>query len=107
RRVGSAAAVPGIEPEEAKNAQIVFTDSLIGIADKPHVPRGNIFTPGEVIEHGAVRTGVKRVDSEIAAQRIFFPVGRESDNRTAAESLHIAAERSDLKCRALRNRSHR
>ena len=38
-------AVPGVEAEEAQDAQIVLADALAGVLDEPHPPRLRIGSP--------------------------------------------------------------
>ena len=104
QRVGIdlALAVPGMKAEQAQDAQIILADARGRIADETHAARLQIGDAADIIEHFAVRVRVKRVHGEVAALRVFRPIGGEGDDGAAAIGRDIAAQRRDLERLAAR-----
>ena len=91
-----AGAVGGVEAEEAQDAQVVFGDALMRIADEAHAPRRQIGQPADIIVDRAVARHRQRVDGEIAPLGVRLPVAAEGDLGVAAIGLHVLAQRGDL-----------
>src|SRR6476620_11537845 len=82
RAVRLAASEPGVEAKIAKDPQMIFRDSLQGIADEAHVSLAKVVEAVEIIEYlSCPRVGRERIDGEIAPGRVLFPCGRKSDGR--------------------------
>lgn len=62
-----------MEAEEAEDAQEVFLDARLGVADEAHPSCRKIVLAAERIEHLAVAFGIKRIEGEVAASRILLP----------------------------------
>ena len=90
-------AVPGVEPVEAQEAQIVFAQALVGVADEDD-PAGERVSdrPLDHFEQRAVGAGIDGVEAEVAAGGVFRPVLREGDDGAAAIGFDIPAQRGDL-----------
>ena len=73
RGIHVALAVISVEAEEAEDAQEVFLDARLGVADEAHLPRREIVIAAERIEHLAVTISVKRIEGEVAALRVLLP----------------------------------
>ena len=86
-----------MEAEEAQDAQIVLGNAHSGIADETHTPCFEVGKAADIIVDRAVGCGGESVHREIAALGIRLPVAPETDIRLTAESLHINAQRGDLK----------
>ena len=68
-----ALAVISVEAEEAEDAQIVFLDARLGVADEAHPAGHEIAIAAERIEHLAVAIGIERIEREVAAPRVLLP----------------------------------
>ena len=99
--VHRALAVISVEAEEAEDAQIVFLDPRLGIADEAHPAGRKIGIAAKRIEHLAVPIGVKRIEREVATPRVLLPGGGEGDLGVAAEGLDVASERGHLEGHAI------
>ena len=97
RGVGLAAAEAGVEAEEAQDSEMVFGDALQRIADEADVAALEVVEAAEIVEdfagHGV---GRQRIDGEIAARGVFFPIVGEGDGGAAAVGADVAAEGGDL-----------
>ena len=89
--IGLARAEGCVNAEKPEDAQIVFRDTPVRIADKAHAPCGDIVESTDVIVHHAVGVDRKAVNSEVAPLRIADPVAAECDLRLAAERLGVLA----------------
>jgi len=90
-------AIPGAEPEEPQDAQVILADPGFGIADEAQMPPcqiGKAFA--QRIDHRAIGVGVKRVHGEIAPRGILLDPVRKRDGRMAPMRLDIAAEGGDF-----------
>ena len=76
RRIELALAVPGLEAEQAQDAQIILADARRGIADEAHPAGFQIRKPADDVEHRAVGRGIERVHREVAALGVLRPIGR-------------------------------
>ena len=86
----------GVKAEEAQDAQIVFLDPLLRLADEAHALRGDVGKAADIIMHHAVRPDRQRVDGEVAPLGVGLPVAPEHHARLAPEGLDIFAQRRDL-----------
>src|SRR5207253_10956997 len=89
--IGRARAEGCVNAEKPEDAQIVFRDTPVRIADKAHAPCGDIVESTDVIVHHAVGADRKAVNSEVAPLRIADPGAAECDLRLAAERLGVLA----------------
>ena len=84
--------VPGIETEEAQDAEIVFFDARVRVADENHTAGTRVVeAAARRIVDRALRVGVERVHAEVAALGVLFPRFGERDRRAAAISADVAA----------------
>ena len=74
-------AVPGVEAEEAQDAQVVLGDAPLGIADEAHAAGAQVGQPAERVDHRAVRPGVERVHGEVAAGGVLGDSSRRRRRR--------------------------
>ena len=91
-----------MEAEQAQDAQIVFADARRGIADEAHAAGLQIVDAADGVEDLAVGGRVERVHGEVAALRVFRPVGGEGDDGAAAVGRDVAAQGRDLERLAVR-----
>ena len=76
---------------------MVFPDPLARIADEAHPACFQIGHTAEiVVDFQRFGVSVKRVDGEIAARSILFPLGGKGNRGAAAIGGHVAAQRGDL-----------
>ena len=101
-----ALAVISVEAEEAEDAQIIFLDARLGLADEAHPAGLQIPIAADRIEHIAVAIGVERIEREVATLGVLLPGGRVGDLCVPAEGLDIAAERGHLEGLALDDDRH-
>ena len=97
----------GEEAEEAQHPQIVFRDTLGGIADKADVAFLDVGKPADEIDHVTLGIGIERIDRQIPPLGINFPVRPEGYLGAAAIGLDVAAQRRHLERRALDDQRHR
>ena len=95
-----------MKAEEAEDAQIVFLDARLGLADEAHPAGLQIPITANRIEHIAVAIGVERIEREVATPGVLLPGGRVGDLCVPAEGLDIAAERRHLEGLALGDDCH-
>ena len=63
----------GGEAHGAKHPQFIFRDARVGIADRPHHPRGDIGLAADEVDHAVGERVVEQpVDREVAAERVFL-----------------------------------
>ena len=105
--VDLALAVPGVEAEQAQDAQIILADARRGVADEAHASGLEIGDAADRVENLAVGVGIERVHREVAALRVFLPVRGEGDDGAAAIGRHIAAQRRHFERLAAGDRGHR
>ena len=91
-----AGAVSGVEAEEAQDAQVIFLDALLGIADEAHAARGQIGEPADIIVDRAVGARGERIDGEVAPLGVGAPVAAEGDLGVAAIGLDVLPQRGHL-----------
>ena len=60
-----------MKPKEPKDAQIVFADALICLANKPHFARLQIPKSRQWVDNLPVPRCIKRIHREIAARGIL------------------------------------
>ncbi len=104
--IGFTCAIGGVDAEEPEDAQIVFGDPLVRIADEAHAFCGDILKPTDVVVHDAFGVNRQAVDGEVAPLRISYPVAAERYLRLAAKRLGILAQRGDLKRLRIDNQRH-
>jgi len=96
-RVGMAAfAVGGMKESAPQNAQVVFLDAQLGIANEAHPAHVEIGQPADVIMDRAVARGRQRVDGEISALGVGLPVAAKRDLGGTAIGLDILAQGRDF-----------
>ena len=100
-------AVAGRETEEAQDAQIVFADAFVRLADEADAALGEIGEPADVIVHGPVGGQRQRVDGEVAPQRVVAEVAAERDLGVAPVGVDVAPQRRRLDRPALDDQRHR
>jgi hypothetical protein len=93
--------------EEPENAQIVFGDAPVGIADEAHPPGIEIGQAADMIMHHAVDGCGKAVHREITSFGIALPVAPECHLGLAAKGLDVFAQCRDLERRAIDHQRHR
>ena len=89
--------VAGQEAEVTEDAQMVLGDPLVRLADKgdPALPgRSKALAGG--IEDPALPVCIEGVEGEVAASRVFGPVGREGHDGAATIGLHVPPQCGDL-----------
>ena len=92
--IGFAGAEASVEPEEAENAEVIFSDTLQRIADESDVPATEIVETAEIIEDLAgPRIGGQGIDREVAARGVGLPVIGKCDRRPAAIGRHVPPQR--------------
>ena len=69
-------AVPGVDAEEAQDAQVVLGDAPRRVADEAHAAGAEVGQAAERVDHLAVRAGVERVHGEVAAGGVLGDVAR-------------------------------
>lgn len=90
-------AIPGGEPEEPQDTQVILADPVFGMAHETHMARRQIGKPrAKRIEHLPVGARIKRVHREIAPRRILLNPVREGHDGMAPEGFHIAPEGRNL-----------
>jgi hypothetical protein len=95
-RIGDVAE-PRDEAEEAQDAQVIFGDARIGIADETNMPGGEVGDAAEIVVDFPRRgVGIERVDREITPRRVLAPVVGERHGRAAPVGRHVAPERRHL-----------
>src|SRR6202022_2252417 len=72
-----AMAVGRVKAEEPEDAQIIFGNALIGIADEAYPSGGDIIEPADMVMDDAIRVDGKAVDGEVAPLGIAHPVAAE------------------------------
>ena len=90
-------AVMGVKAEEAQDAQVVFANAVMRVADEAKPPRpqvGNAAAQG--VDHATRGIGIERVHGEVAAHGVFLHLVGEGDHRAAAIGFHVAAEGGDF-----------
>ena len=108
RRIGLASVKPRVEAEEAKDPQMVFGNSLQGVADEADVALLEVNESTEIVEQlPSFRVGRQRVDREIAPRRVLLPVVRKRDRRSAAVGRDIAPQGRDLERVSVANGGNR
>ena len=100
-------AVPGEEPEEAQDAQVILGDARRRVADEAHMPGLEVGQAAQGVDQRAVGPGIERVHGEVAPCCILGEVAGEGDGRVAPEGLDIAAEGGDLEGTAAGHQRHR
>ena len=95
-------AVPGVDAEEAQDAQVVLRDPRRRVAHEPHAAGPEVGEAAERIDHGAVRAAVERVHGEVAPGGVLGEVVGEGDGGAPPVGRHVAAEGGDLEGPALR-----
>lgn len=83
----------GVDAEEAQDAQVIFRDALVGIADEAHAPQRNVGKPADVVVHDARRVDRQPVHGEVAPLGVPHPVTAERNLGLAAEGLGVLAQR--------------
>ena len=77
------------EPEEAQDAEIVFANALVGVADETDATRGEVVEAAKRVVNAAVRVERQGVDGEVAPARVGKKIAPEHD-------LGVAAVRFDV-----------
>ncbi len=96
------------EAEIAQDAQMVFGDPGMRIADEAHAPGEQVGAAAEIIVQRAVdRVRIERVHREIAPRRILAPVGAERDGGAPPIGRDVAAQGGDLDRRATEHSGNR
>ena len=95
-RVGRPLAEMRVKSKEAQDAQIVFFDPLLRLADETHTACGNVGEAANIVVHKSIGRGGKRIDGEIAPLGICLPVATEHHARLAAERFHVLAQGGDF-----------
>jgi hypothetical protein len=85
-----------VKPKKPQNAQIIFGDPPIGIANEAHTGHTQIGNAAHRIEQRTVGIRIDRIDREIAPRGILAPIRRESDHRMAPIRLDVAPQGRDL-----------
>ena len=96
RRVRRSLPVPGMESEEAEDAEVILGDARRGVADEADAAGFQIGLPAEIVVQRAVGRRAHGVDGEVAARRVLPPVVGERDLGVAAVGALVAPERRDL-----------
>ena len=79
------------ERDGAQHPDRIFTEADLGIADRSHQPRAQIFEPVDVVDDRERRDVVEdRVDREIAAERVFF---RRAERVVVMQRFRVARGR--------------
>jgi hypothetical protein len=85
-----------VKAEEAQDAEVVFADTLMGIAHETDVAGVQVGQAAEGVDDRPVGLGVEGVHREVAAGGVFCYVGGEGDSGVAAIGCDIAAESRHL-----------
>ena len=96
RGIACAGAEPRLEAVIAQHPQHVLGDALSRLADKPHAMHLKVGQAADWVVQCPVGVEIDRVDREIAARRIFGPVGVERDAGAPAIGLDVAPQTGDL-----------
>jgi hypothetical protein len=85
------------EAEEPQDAEVVLTDTGVGVADEDHAARDGV---GQSLSGGIVNppigVSVERVHREIAPSRVLGPVRRKGDDRPPTVRLYVFSKGGDL-----------
>ena len=93
----------GVKAEEAEQAQHVFHDPFVRIADEAHMAAGQILNAAEWIVDHAFGRACECIEREITARGIGRPVVGIGYARAPAQWLDVNAQRGDLESRVARN----
>ena len=96
RLVRRALAEMGVKAKEPQDAQIVFFDPPLRLADKAHAMRRDVVETADIIVHPPIGRDRERVDGKVTALRIRPPVAAEHDAGLAAKGFDVLAQRRDL-----------
>ena len=95
-RVRRARSEMRMKAKEPQDAQIIFFDPPLRIADEAHATRGDVVKAADIIVHHAVGRSRQRIDREVAPLGVGAPVAPERDARLAAERFDVLAQRRDF-----------
>jgi len=85
-----------VKPVEPQNAQIVFSDAFLRVADKTKASRRDIRQPIVKVRHGAGLVRIERVDREVAAERVFSEILCERHDGTPTVGFNITTQTRHL-----------
>ncbi len=80
-----------MNPEETKDAQVVFGNALRGLADESHAAGFDVRQPADRVVNNAIRRHRQAVDGEVTAHRIARPVAAEGNPGLAPEGFDVFA----------------
>ena len=90
--IGVIVAEAGVKTEIAQDAQAVFAQAILRLANKADMPPGQIGDAADRVHQFPVRIKIQRIERKIAPGRVQFPVMGEGHLRMAAMGNHIHAE---------------
>ena len=99
--------VPGVEAEEAQDAQVILADAGLRLAHEADAAGQQVGQASERVHHSAIRLGIERVHGEVAPRGVLLQAVREGDDGPPPVRLHVAAEGGDLVGRPVRDHGDR